>query len=392
MLIASLLLTVVVLAGAYGLARRSGQYIGAGILAGIGVLLGFPCIFFPAHSLTSLLLVGAAVGCAAAKASPRRFLELSLVLATISYAIVAYGSYLHTHEQWKLREDFLPESMAERLAYERKDIAQTAASTRAETRKTRMAKAESGQKFSADAVASLEQEIEPYIAQAHMREFNLRRLHDASVTDFINSPGFGVSRRIEPRRESIELPEPEPIAQGPLEYVTPPEALPESATQPAATPKLSEGDLRQLHVRGTVDFVNAKGFGYIEDRHHVTGFQFHQFHEKPGWKEKAGATSRWQVQRIELVSLLKFDEPAVYLSDHLPRMQELRNARTRPLDDFEAQGLAALRRGQDLEVAYSSDRIRMMGPILALSQCIRCHDTHRGDLLGAFSYILKSEQ
>ena len=52
----------------------------------------------------------------------------------------------------------------------------------------------------------------------------------------------------------------------------------------------------------------------------------------------------WAIRTIELVSLLKHPEPMVYLSDHLPRMDELRGARVRPLDAFERESLPALRR------------------------------------------------
>ena len=38
----------------------------------------------------------------------------------------------------------------------------------------------------------------------------------------------------------------------------------------------------------------------------------------------------------------------LYVSKNLPRMQELRDAPVRPLDDFEKQALRALEQGQEL--------------------------------------------
>ena len=97
----------------------------------------------------------------------------------------------------------------------------------------------------------------------------------------------------------------------------------------------------------------------------------------------------WEIQDLALVSLLKFDEPAVYISRHLPRMDELREAPTRRLDGFEQEALEGMRRGENLQVRSSPNRIRMLGAIRSLRQCASCHGTERGELLGAFSYKLR---
>jgi hypothetical protein len=123
------------------------------------------------------------------------------------------------------------------------------------------------------------------------------------------------------------------------------------------------------------------GFGYVKDKQHVAGFQAHQFHELPTLEEK-----RWQLRHLELVSLLKFDEPAVYVTDHLPRMDDLRDAPTRPLNGFKRSHLHALQEGEDLAVDSDPDRIFMLGSIRASKQCLQCHTAERGHLLGAFSY------
>jgi hypothetical protein len=90
----------------------------------------------------------------------------------------------------------------------------------------------------------------------------------------------------------------------------------------------------------------------------------------------------------EPVSLLKSKTPAVYVSKVLPRMDELKDARTRPLTEFEAAALAKLRAGEDLDSRSSLNRIHLLGSVRALKQCLECHNVQRGELLGAFSYEL----
>jgi hypothetical protein len=97
----------------------------------------------------------------------------------------------------------------------------------------------------------------------------------------------------------------------------------------------------------------------------------------------------WQVARLELVSLLKFSEPAVYLSDELPNMERLTSVPTRPLNAFERDALVKLRTDEDLVVRYSASTIRMLGSLRAGTNCLECHSVQRGELLGAFSYELR---
>jgi len=89
---------------------------------------------------------------------------------------------------------------------------------------------------------------------------------------------------------------------------------------------------------------------------------------------------------------LKHDPPAVYVTTNLPRMRELANAVTRPLDDFESRGLNRILAGNDLEVEANEKQLRVLGPIRAFTQCLTCHDVERGDLLGAFSYRMEPRE
>jgi hypothetical protein len=216
------------------------------------------------------------------------------------------------------------------------------------------------------------------------RKRSLQEVHKSYVEQFIAAPGFGVSRQIyRPDNSTIDLPPDEPIPLASFDPDAP--AAPSGGA--AASPGRKVPDKESLwdaHESNLLDFLNVPGFGYVRDnwdRDHVAGFQAHHFR-----KPAQGPTERWQLERLDLVSLLKFERPAVYLSDNLPRMDELRGARTRPLDAFEGEALASLRRGEDLVSRQDDDGLRVLGSIRAVNQCAECHDVGRGALLGAFSY------
>ena len=64
---------------------------------------------------------------------------------------------------------------------------------------------------------------------------------------------------------------------------------------------------------------------------------------------------------------------------------------TRPLDEFESAALPVLERGEDLVKEVKENELRVLGSIRAMKQCLTCHDVQRGDLLGAFTYVLKGD-
>jgi hypothetical protein len=134
------------------------------------------------------------------------------------------------------------------------------------------------------------------------------------------------------------------------------------------------------HLHALADFLYSAGFGYVKDRRHVSGFQAHRFSTVPA------PVAGWSVRRLDLVGLAMHEEPVAYVSDHLPRMDELRNAPTRRLDEFESRGLTALRGGEDLFVEERPPGLRLLGSIRNVPMCVECHGGARGDLLGAFSY------
>jgi hypothetical protein len=125
----------------------------------------------------------------------------------------------------------------------------------------------------------------------------------------------------------------------------------------------------------TIDlFTTASGFGFV--RMLVVR------------NSRGIETGAKEIDRVELVSLLKEEQPAVYVLDEMATPPRARLARRRSLDEFEERGLQAVRRGADL-VGSPEAPTRMFGAIRTRQECIDCHRGAReGDLLGAFSYFL----
>jgi hypothetical protein len=228
-------------------------------------------------------------------------------------------------------------------------------------------------------------EIERKVAEgaSRWREVQLKLLHEYSVRLFVNKRGFGLSRMDFPHDWTLRV----GIKQGPV--ATQPEPYREETWSPGdwrAPAPADHAPLDRLLAASIVDFVHPRGFGYFKDRRHVAGFVPHRF-----GGAVPGPADRWKVQRLELVSLLLHDEPAVYVSERLPAMDGMHRTPTRPLDRFERFGLEALKRGEDLFVSEAPDGLRMLGAVRSVKQCVDCHGGRRGDLLGAFSYTLKPD-
>jgi hypothetical protein len=313
-----------------------------------------------------------AIACARTGARRRYFLLGSLVATAAAYP-AAFVVFLTTSErQWEdAREAHSFESISDRLQYEKTKV-QTSNMPGTATA------------VDSNRLDSFEQQLNSTPWKGWLRERSLQLVHADSVEQFIQTSGFGVGRMPLPSPRRVELAEPEPIplpvkGDGFGEFPSSGDSLPSGAGDPETKRAL---DLHEDSLQG---FFDTRSFGYVQDRDHVAGFQPHAFAHRPG------VPRRWLIEKLELVSLLKHEEPAVYLSEHLPRMQELRDAATRPLDSFEKQALSALQNGEDLQVQSSPDRVRMLGSIRAVKQCLKCHSVERGDLLGAFSYDLRRE-
>src|SRR5438132_363756 len=391
MLIVSVVCSVILVCLAGSLYGR-GKLGAACAVSGFAIFFGWPCFLLPALMVTAAVMLVFGLFCMSREAALSTFLKWSLAALTASHFIFGVNAFLSTKRNAELAAAYPLESMADRLAYESRRKPGTAGADRAAAVSPILRQAGVEPELS-----RLEEKIQEQLYGATAtRDFHLHFLHDNAVSDFINSPGFGVSRRIEPRAEYIELPPPPRISLPPPPHDSPWEdsgtaRVSDSAAAggPASRLPPAEQSLRGLHEDGFLDFVNPGCFGVVWDRQRARGFQVHHFRKMPGLAEASSAKERWRVQRLELMSLLRHEEPAVYLSDHLPRMYELRDAPTRPLDAFETRALPALQGGGDLRFECSSDQIQMLGSIRALKQCTACHAAERGELLGAFSYTLR---
>ncbi len=387
MLIISLIACGVLFLTANLAAWSKGGLGSAGGVSAAFILVAFLCglsgVFLPAFALAALLTAIVAGICKYTDATPRTFLKGSIGAIALSHLFVAIIVLPEVLERRDLRERYPIESMAERLAYETQKPGTSAGHS---DEKDPMAGNDmAGELPVNQRLDDMENEVER-LTHHSFRTLRLRALHQGTVEDFIGSPGFGISRGIRPSGEYIDLPKIESLEPPTPDYVPDAGASPAAAVAPASP---AQDVLTKMHETGVTDFVNPAGFGYIRDRDHVTGFQPHHFRAVPSLADSKQVREVWQVQTLELVSLLKHPEPVAYVSKYLPRMDELRDAPTRPLDSFEKQALAVLRRGEDLKVDTAADQIRMLGSVRAVKQCMACHRVKRGELLGAFSYTLR---
>lgn len=217
-----------------------------------------------------------------------------------------------------------------------------------------------------------------------LRIRSLKNLHEDTLITFINSSGFGVGRggslhaRWLGQVLRFEPPIPEPG----------PRTTPFWSTGVTLKPPSNEGPPASgvgfgILQASIIDFSNPRAFGYFKDRRHVAGFQEHQFSKTPE------VDKPWKLETLDLIGLVVHPEPVGYVTNNLPRMDELRKAQTRMLDEFEKLGLESLRTGEDLFVRDTTDgRRRVLGGIRSAKQCVECHLGERGALLGAFSYTL----
>jgi hypothetical protein len=283
---------------------------------------------------------------------PRTFRYASIGLTAVVW-LIAYGNGVRHELQYaEWREQYPIESMAERMP-------EPKPSDGADDKQ----------------LQAIEDELPRQRLFSRDRDGSLRAIHEDRVRLFLRAAGFGAARMLaaDPNPEHFE-----PI----LVPVIPQSEVynPDLVSLGDAAPADAREAFGQLHMNSLLDFVNADGFGYVKDRTAVAGFRPHGFSRTPAPVERRSVT------RVDLIGLVKHDTPKVYLSESLPRMEYLSAARTREPDPFEAEGLKALRGGEDLFARGSDRDVRMIGAIRSVSQCVECHGGKRGDLLGAFTY------
>ncbi len=215
--------------------------------------------------------------------------------------------------------------------------------------------------------------------QLFSQAWHLKILHSDYVEDFTSAPGFGVKRmpssQFRPAKIRRSKDYPEPIPQ-------PGVRRDEIEPTGDAWPDAKVRDFFGFHVGSIGNFANIKSLGYFKNPREVAGFVPHAFESEP--KPQVP----YELERLELVGLVRHPEPAVYVSEFLPRMTELDAVTTRPADGFEAVGLKRLAAGEDLVANAVGSKVRLLGAIRNMAACVECHGGQRGDLLGAFSYRL----
>jgi hypothetical protein len=308
------------------------------------------------------------------------------------------GTPTATFEAWKIKYAF--QSLRDRLAYEKS--------------------VDRGPpKLSTEAAEHLKQvdANQEFFRGWSRRSISLSMLHGENVEKFTKAAGFGLSRMAPPGPTYLqERPE---TPQIPFARVTPlseDEASPGAAAPLPKTVGATAAEMRTWKLpaaeeafgfhRDAADyFTQQDRSGYVKSVDQVAGFESHAVtHAFPPPVDaaqvdvsdknavaQAGIDKRWKVARLELVSLLKHETPRVYLSEHLPRMEELSSKKTRSLTGFEAAALKRLVDGEDLDTASTPNRIEMLGSLRASKQCAECHQVPHGTLLGAFSYELRRD-
>lgn len=211
----------------------------------------------------------------------------------------------------------------------------------------------------------------------------LKALHERTRKFFVESPGAGAGRRVIPPETTL-VDDGWPVT-GAANQPGKPADFPLSPGEPLTRLEPTE-EFHFYHDGGMWDFLHATGFGYVKDREHVAGFRPHGFRYLgvPVHESK-----RWRVHHVQLVGILRHEQPVVYLTDKLPSMEQVRQGKTRALDFFEEVALPVLAEGEDLYIVQKGDTLRMLGALRATKTCLQCHDAQIGDMLGAFSYTLR---
>ncbi len=340
------------------------------LLVGQVILSGFALLFFCA------LGSGVAV---------RRF-------AATAGAVAAVGCFIclglirdarETERLAMLREQFPLQPVTQRLAYEARRL--PAASERAA----------SDTSVTEPVALAPEVELNLQATEARARSSDrgraLAQLHRIDTDR--NSTPFGRPQTFRflntavslPDPRSISLTEPPPRNGCATPSETPHDYVPQPSPTDSTTPFYA---LREFHDKGARDFLNPERFGHVQDREHVAGFEPHGFQSMPALGKHRSPEGEWSLEHLDLVSLLKPSGPHAYVSANLPKIEELKTADTRLLDDFETRALSQLRTNEDVVIEESDGVVRMVGALRAGNQCIQCHAARRGELIGAFSYEL----
>ncbi|WP_020474344.1 hypothetical protein [Zavarzinella formosa] len=368
MLILLLFLSMILLVVVNHAARRPGRPVGVVSATGLVILFltFFAEVFAPLVVMQIFIVYPAFYIWRWSSGTPRQFLIISVSVTVLVYGVIGRKGFEKEREWAELRERYPYQSLEARLPTSAMSLNKN--------------------KLSDDSENQLEV-LEEKISTTQSLRFIYRRqalaqLHEAKTILFSDSMGFGISRmRARPSDTHIKAGlHPDVNISQPASLLEVPQ--PNGRSSPVLL-RFENEELREWHIKGIVDFTYPNAFGYMRDIRHVAGFESHRFSELPA------PVLQWEVRRLDLAGLLTHENPVVYVSENLPCMDELRGAPTRSLDEFETPALEKLRQGEHLQVVNSSEGVRMLGAIRCVKQCEECHNSKRGDLLGAFSYTLR---
>jgi hypothetical protein len=207
----------------------------------------------------------------------------------------------------------------------------------------------------------------------HQRALEI--LHRDRLEAFAEQDSFGFERIPDISMRDLYIQEREPAC------ITPQTS---PLTQQIPTQPLSDEQRAELkefprEMHSVNYFIFGADLAYVPEFRKARGYVPHSL---------SGTTvpSSLHLKSLELVSLLKYDIPKVYVSDHFPDMRLLAKAQTRHLDSFETSALARLYEGEFVVVDESPQHLQVLGAVHAGETCVECHSVKKGELLGAFSY------
>jgi hypothetical protein len=213
------------------------------------------------------------------------------------------------------------------------------------------------------------------VASYFSRDGALQQLHENYQDEFVRAAGFGFSRMGSLTYRIVDFRTPPPFT-----LPTPVQV----SKQPSSTTELYD-----VHLNAAGSFTSPELLGYVKNRNSVAGFLPHQIAAfNRGCDCSVGAQPYWQIVRLELVGLLRSDDPRVYTAEALPPMDKIADTPHRELNNFESAALPKLISQEDVVIDQTAERIQMLGALRAGNTCLQCHEGQRGKLLGAFSYEL----
>ena len=323
-LIIAVVVWAVLLAIVYEIARSSRGFGGVHRFLSHSTLVFFFVSF--ALFLQALLTLALAYVFRLFMSTPRAVVAAFLIAMVVSFGFALSVSVSEIHRLARLRQEFPIESLSNRLAYESR-VPPVDASPMTST------------------FTPLSRDVEMQLVEVenrrhhgnrpawrdHDRARRLAELHQQTADRFAVVAGFGAARMLampvvsNPGKLSnagpIRMPWPRAANSSHRQ-----DASPEVVETAAPVVQLPDFSLRDMHNGGVNDFLNEERMGYIQNAAHVVGFEPHQFTKLPAPAVCDELERKWTVVRLELISLLKHETPAAYVSEHLPRMDELRDA------------------------------------------------------------------